>query len=126
MPELRKELKYTETSEWVKIEEDVAIIGITDYAQQELSDIVAVETKEVGSRVRRGESIATIDAVKAASDIYAPLSGEIIEINENVISSPEILNQNPYDKGWILKLRIEDPDEISSLLTMGEYEKRIR
>ncbi len=125
MSVIREGLKYTATSEWLKIEGDVATIGITDYAQEELSDIVAVDIKDVGVRVKKGESLATVDAVKAASDIYAPLSGEIIEVNEGVISSPELLNQSPYDQGWILKLKIENPDEMSSLLDMQQYEKHI-
>ena len=117
-------MKYTETEEWVKIENDIAMIGITDHAQEELSDIVAVEIKEIGTRIKRGESIATVDAVKAASDIYSPLSGEITEVNQNVVSSPELINHSPYDQGWLLKLKIENPNEISSLLEKEQYDER--
>ncbi|PIP12712.1 MAG: glycine cleavage system protein H [bacterium (Candidatus Stahlbacteria) CG08_land_8_20_14_0_20_40_26] len=124
MVEVREGLKYTENEEWVKIEGDIAVIGITDYAQEELSDIVALEPKKVGEVVKKGETVATVEAVKAASDVYAPLSGEIIEINENAVLSPELLNQSPYDEGWILKLRIENTDEISSLMDAQEYRKK--
>ncbi|MEA3431239.1 MAG: glycine cleavage system protein GcvH [candidate division WOR-3 bacterium] len=124
MVEVREGLKYTENEEWVKIEGDIAVIGITDYAQEELSDIVALEPKKVGEKVKKGETVATVEAVKAASDVYAPLSGEIIEINENAVLSPELLNQSPYDKGWILKLRIKNKDEISSLMDAEEYKKK--
>lgn len=124
MAEVRDELKYTESDEWVRIEGDIAVIGITDYAQEQLSDIVAVECKEVGDRVKKGESIATVEAVKAASDVYAPLSGEIIETNKNVVSSPELLNQSPYNEGWILKLRIENKNEFSSLMDAEGYKKK--
>ncbi|MCK4330726.1 glycine cleavage system protein GcvH [candidate division WOR-3 bacterium] len=124
MAEVRDGLKYTKTEEWVKIENDIAMIGITDHAQEELSDIVAVEIKEIGTRIKRGESIATVDAVKAASDIYSPLSGEITEVNQNVVSSPELINHSPYDQGWLLKLKIENPNEISSLLEKEQYDER--
>ena len=124
MAEVRDGLKYTETEEWVKIENDIAMIGITDHAQEELSDIVAVAIKEIGTRIKRGESIATVDAVKAASDIYSPLSGEITEVNQNVVSSPELINHSPYDKGWLLKLKIENPNEISFLLEKKQYDER--
>ncbi len=124
MVEVREGLKYTENEEWVRIEGDIAVIGITDYAQEELSDIVALEPKKVGEVVKKGETVATVEAVKAASDVYAPLSGEIIEINENAVLSPELLNQSPYDEGWILKLRIENKDEIFSLMDAQEYKKK--
>lgn len=124
MVEVREGLKYTENEEWVRIEGDIAVIGITDYAQEELSDIVALEPKKVGEVVKKGETVATVEAVKAASDVYAPLSGEIIEINENAVLSPELLNQSPYDEGWILKLRIENKDELSLLMNAEEYKKK--
>lgn len=124
MAEVRDGLKYTETEEWVKIENDIAMIGITDHAQEELSDIVAVAIKEIRTRIKRGESIATVDAVKAASDIYSPLSGEITEVNQNVVSSPELINHSPYDQGWLLKLKIENPNEISFLLEKEQYDER--
>lgn len=124
MVEVREGLKYTENEEWVRIEGDIAVIGITDYAQEELSDIVALEPKEAGEVVKKEETVATVEAVKAASDVYTPLSGEIIEINENAVLSPELLNQSPYDEGWILKLRIENKDEISSLMDAQEYKKK--
>jgi len=124
MVEVREGLKYTENEEWVRVEGDIAVIGITDYAQEELSDIVALEPKKIGEVVKKGETVATVEAVKAASDVYAPLSGEIIEINENAVLSPELLNQSPYDEGWILKLKIENEDELSLLMNAEEYKKK--
>ncbi|MCD5384226.1 glycine cleavage system protein GcvH [candidate division WOR-3 bacterium] len=123
--EVRDGLKYTGTHEWVRMEGDVAVVGITDYAQEHLSDIVALECKKVGERVGKGEPVVAIEAVKSASDIYAPLSLEIIEINKDAISSPELLNQSPYDEGWILKIRIEKEDEVSSLMDAEEYRLKL-
>ena len=124
MAEVREGLKYTDTDEWVKIEGNIAVVGITDYAQSELSDIVAIMPKKVGGKLKKGESLAEVEAVKTASELFAPLSGEIVEINERVVTSPEIINQSPYDEGWIAKLSIEDKDELSSLMDADEYKKK--
>jgi glycine cleavage system H protein len=118
-------LKYTKDHEWAKIDDDIVTIGITDYAQGELGDIVYIELPEVGSETVQGESFGTIEAVKAVSDLFAPLSGEVIEINEKLNDNPEIINQDPYEKGWILKLKMSDDSEIENLLDKRQYQELI-
>lgn len=125
MAEIPKDLKYTKTHEWVKIEQDIAIIGITDYAQQELSDIVFVELPSPGKQVKKGEPFGTIEAVKAAADLYAGVSGEVIEINEELKQKPELINHDPYGKGWMIKIKLSDPKEINELLSAEQYEELI-
>ena len=121
--EFPKELKYQKTDEWVKIEDDVAVIGISDYAQDALSDVVFVEFEvEVGDQVNVGDTYATIESVKAASDVNIPLSGEVIEINEGLADSPEILNSDPYGQGWMIKIKIIDVEEVDNLLDAESYE----
>ena len=117
---------YTETDEWVKIEDGVAIVGITDYAQKKLRDIVGVELPEPGRRVRRGEAVAAIESIKAAADVYAPVSGEVVEVNERLYEEPELLNRDPYGEGWMFKIRMEDPGEAEGLLSPEKYVERIR
>jgi len=117
-----EDLKYTKDHEWARIEKDVATVGITDYAQGELGDIVYVELPEVGTRVKQGESFGTIEAVKAVSDLYAPLSGEVIEVNTELENSPEVINQDPYGKGWMIKIKISDSKELNDLLDKAGYE----
>lgn len=118
-----KELKYTKEHEWVKVEGDVATVGITDYAQEQLSDIVYLELPPPGTKVEQLKPLGTIEAVKAVTDIYAPLSGEVIEVNEEVKNSPGIINQDPYGAGWIVKLRVSDSKELDNLLSSDDYEK---
>lgn len=118
-------LKYTREHEWVRIEGDVALTGITDYAQSELSDIVMVEPPKVGTQIKVGEAIGTIEAVKAVSDLFAPLSGEVIEINEKVLKEPAIINRDPYNEGWIYKIKIINPAELNSLLSAEQYKELI-
>jgi len=121
--EFPKELKYQKTDEWVKIEGDVAVVGISDYAQDALSDVVFVEFEvEVGDQVNVGDTYATIESVKAASDVNIPLSGEVIEINEGLADSPEILNSDPYGQGWMIKIKITDVEEVDNLLDAESYE----
>ncbi len=117
---------YTESDEWIKIEDGVATVGITDYAQRKLRDIVGVELPEVGQRVRRGEAVAAIESVKAAADVYAPVSGEIVEVNERLLDEPELLNKDPYGEGWIFRVRMEDPGEAQGLLSPEQYAERIK
>ncbi len=120
--EIPEELKYTKDHEWARIEGETAVVGITDYAQSELGDIVYVELPEVGTPVKQGESFGTIEAVKAVSDLFAPLSGEVIEVNTELENSPEVINQDPYGKGWMIKIKISDPKEIENLLDKAAYE----
>ena len=115
------ELMYTEEHEWVSFEEDIATIGITDYAQSELGDIVFVELPSVGDTITKGDSFGTIEAVKAVSDLFAPVSGEVIEINESLSENPEIINESPYEEGWMIRIRISDESEQETLLTAESY-----
>ena len=119
-------LLYTETDEWVRIEGDTATVGITDYAQKKLQDIVGVEPPEPGTRLRKGDVAGYVESVKASSEVYSPLSGEVVEANEDLIYSPEKINQDPYGEGWIFKLKIENPGEVESLLTHDRYVESIR
>ena len=120
MPE---NLKYTKEHEWAKIENDEAVFGITDHAQSELGDITFIEVPEKGTAVKQSQSFTTVESVKTASDICAPLSGEIIDVNEELINTPEPINQSPYEKGWICKIKISNPDEASSLMDAKAYEE---
>jgi len=114
--------KYTETDEWAKLEEGNRVrIGITDYAQKELRDIIGVELPEIDSEVSKGDVIATLESVKATGDVYSPISGKIVEINERLLDEPELLNIDPYGDGWIAVLEIRDPDEYDKLMTPEQY-----
>jgi len=118
-----KDLKYSKEHEWARIEGDEAVVGITDYAQEELGDITFVEAPEKGASVKQNEVFATIESVKAASDIYAPLSGEIVETNEALEEHPEVINESPYEKGWICRIRLADAGEAENLMSAEGYEK---
>lgn len=126
MANIPDNLKYTKTHEWVKIEGDIAITGITDFAQQELSDIVFVEINALGREVKAGDAVGTIEAVKAVADLYAPVSGKVIEANEAVSSSPDTVNKDPYGAGWLTRIRFTSPDELSGLLDAGAYAELVR
>lgn len=115
------ELYYTKEHIWVKIENDVATIGITDYAQSQLGDVVFIELPEVEREVESGEVIATVESIKAVSEIYAPLTGKIISINEDLANEPSILNSDPYGDGWICDIQIKDLTEIEDLMTADDY-----
>ena len=115
------ELKYTKDHEWVKIDGDVALVGITDFAQSELGDIVYVEVETLGETLEKDEVFGTVEAVKTVSDLFLPLSGEIIEFNESLESDPEKVNTDPYGGGWMIKIKLSDTDEINSLLNNTEY-----
>ncbi len=125
MTNIMEGLKYTKDHEWAKIEGDVAITGITDYAQSELSDIVMVEPPKVGTKIKAGDAVGTIEAVKAVSDLYAPVSGEVIEVNEKVIKDPAIINRDPYNEGWLYKVKMTQPAEIENLLGAEQYKELI-
>ncbi len=118
-------LKYTKEHEWVSIEENVGTIGITDYAQGELGDVVFIDIDESLSEISKGASCGTIEAVKTVSDLFAPFSGKVVEINAALKDSPELLNSDPYGQGWMLKAEISDPSELSDLLSAEEYKNLI-
>lgn len=118
-------LKYTKDHEWLLIEGDVATIGITAFAQGELGDIVYVEVETVGDTLKAEEVFGTVEAVKTVSDLFLPLSGEIIEFNDKLESEPEIVNEDPYGKGWMVKMKIQNQDEISNLLDAAAYKELI-
>ncbi len=117
--------RYVEDHEWVRIDGENAIIGITDYAQKQLSDIVYVELPEVGKQVEKNESLGVVESMKSVSDICSPISGEVLAVNNELEKSPELVNNEPYDGGWIVKLIIKDESEIESLMTSEEYDKFI-
>ena len=115
-------LKYTETHEWVDLKGNTARVGITDHAQKEISDIVFIELPKVGRAVKQKESAMVIESVKAAFDIYAPLSGTITKVNADLSSKPEIVNQSPYEKGWLFEIECSDPSEAAKLLSQSQYQ----
>jgi len=115
------ELKYTKDHEWVRIEDDIAVVGITDFAQSELGDIVFVDIDSLGSSLSSGEVFGSVEAVKTVSDLYLPISGEILEINPELENSPELVNQDPYGKGWIVKVKVSNSIDLSGLLSSEEY-----
>lgn len=117
------DLKYTKDHEWAKIDLNHAVIGITDHAQKELGDITFVEVPETKTILKQGGALSTVESVKAASDIYAPVSGEIIEANEALADKPELINQSPYEKGWLCKIKLSDPKEASKLMDARQYEE---
>lgn len=121
-----KDRYYTETDEWIAEKDNVAIIGITDYAQKKLRDIVGIELPEIGKEVKVGDSIAVVESVKAAADIYSPLSGKIIEVNSKLLDSPELINKDPYGEGWIFKLELVNRKEIENLLNAEKYSELIK
>jgi len=118
-------LKYTEEHEWIKVDGDTATVGITDFAQSELGDIVYVEVETVGEKLDKGEVFGTVEAVKTVSDIYMPVGGEVIEKNEQLDDAPELINKDPYDEGWIIKVKITNSDELNNLLSAEDYKKLI-
>ena len=120
-----EELKYAKSHEWVRVEGDVATVGITDHAQQELTDIVFVEVPEKGKAVKAGEACAVVESVKTASDIYAPVSGEIIEGNSAVADAPELVNGEPFGGGWLFKIKLTDPSELNGLMTAADYSAQV-
>jgi glycine cleavage system H protein len=119
------ELRYTKDHEWVKIDGDIATIGITDYAQGELGDIVYVEIETVGETLEAEEVFGTVEAVKTVSDLFMPVSGEILEFNDGLESDPELVNTDPYGKGWMIKVKVSDAGQLSGLLTAAAYAELI-
>ena len=121
MSEVPEELRYTKEHEWIRVEGDSVVIGVTDYAQNALTDVVWVELPEMGAVVGSMDSFASVESVKSVSEIYAPISGEVIEINESLEDSPELINEDPYGEGWICKMSISDNSELASLLDGTTY-----
>ena len=121
-----KELLYTKDHEWVRLEDGKARVGITDHAQKSLGDIVYVELPAVGKTVKKGERAATVESVKAVGEVFAPLSGKVVEVNETVTQSPDLINKDPYGQGWLFVLEIADKKEIETLLTPEAYEELVK
>jgi glycine cleavage system H protein len=120
-----EKLKYTKDHEWIRIEADTGFIGITDYAQGELGDIVFIELPAVGKKVEQRQAFGTVEAVKAVSDLYSPVTGEVLEVNKKIHDSPELVNKDPYEQGWMIKVKIEKPAELDSLLDVAAYKKLV-
>lgn len=118
-----EDLRYTKDHEWVRVEDDIAVVGITDYAQGELGDIVYIEPPAIGDETTQFESCGSIEAVKAVSDIFAPVSGEVIDVNEALDANPQLINQNAFADGWIMKIKFADPAEMDNLLTAEDYKE---
>ncbi len=123
--EILKDLLYTEEHEWISVEDNIATIGITDYAQGELGDVVFVELPNVGDTVEQMESFGTIEAVKAVSDLFSPVTGKVAEVNEMLSDTPEIVNTDPYGDGWMIKVELSDKSELDSLLDADTYKDKI-
>lgn len=125
MSQIPKHLKYTEDHEWVLVEDGIATVGITDYAQESLGDLVYVELPDVGTKVDAEDNFVVVESVKAASEVYAPVSGEVVEVNESLNDSPETINNAPYEDGWIAKIRISDPAEVENLMSAAAYKQHV-
>ena len=125
MSTVPEELRYSKEHEWVRVDGDVASIGITHFAQEQLGDVVFVELPEKGARVRQHSSLGVVESVKAASDIYSPLSGEVVERNVKVIEKPELVNSAPYGDGWMLRVKLADKGELQKLLSADDYRAHI-
>lgn len=117
------ELLYTKEHEWARVEDSEAVVGVTDYAQQQLGDVVYVELPEPGTEVVKGDTFGVVESVKAVSDLYCPLSGTVTEINEALVDKPELVNQEPYGSGWMIKIELSDEAELDGLLSAREYEE---
>ena len=123
--EVRDDLKYTDTHEWLKVTGDAAKVGITDHAQSQLTDIVFVELPEVGKEVKKGEELCVVESVKSVSELYSPVSGKIAKVNKTLEDAPETINTSPYDEGWLVEIQVKDKSEIDDLLDPESYKKII-
>jgi len=119
------DLKYTSSHEWVRVVGDVAVVGITDHAQQELTDVVFVELPKTGRQLKAGDACAVVESVKTASDVYSPVSGEVVEINQKLAGNPGLVNSEPYESGWFFKVKLSNPSELAKLLTAEQYAAQI-
>jgi glycine cleavage system H protein len=126
MSHVPADLKYAKSHEWVRVSDNSAVVGITDHAQHELTDIVFVELPEVGRMLKAGEACAVVESVKTASDIYSPLSGEIIEVNKAVVDNPALVNSDPHGGGWFFKIKLSNAAELAGLLTPEQYSAQIQ
>ena len=120
-----EKLRYTKEHEWIKVEGDRATVGITDYAQQQLGDVVYVELPEPGTGLSAADVFGSIESVKAVSELFCPVAGEVVEINQEVVDSPELVNQDPHDKAWLIVLRMTDTSAVEALLSAADYEKYV-
>jgi glycine cleavage system H protein len=123
--DIPSELKYTEEHEWVDAQDDIAVIGITDWAQGELGDIVYLELPDIGTTVKQMDVFGTIEAVKTVAELFSPVSGEVIEVNVKLEDEPELINSDPYSDGWMVKIRMDDPTELENLLSADDYQSLI-
>lgn len=123
--DLPEDLKYTENHEWIKVEGKNARVGISDHAQKELGDIVYVELPMAGDQVAQGENLAVVESVKSVSDVYAPVDGEVVEVNEELQEAPEIINESPYGEGWFVVIQLDKPEQVDSLLTPQDYKSQV-
>ena len=119
------DLKYAETHEWIRVDGDTGVVGITDHAQNELTDIVYVDPPKVGASVTAGQPAAVVESVKAASDIYSPADGEVIEVNESLSAEPALVNTSPYENGWLYKIRLSNPSQLDALKSADDYRAQI-
>lgn len=117
---------YTREHEWIRVEDDVGVIGITDYAQEALGDIVYVELPSVGDHFSQGEPFGNVESVKAVSELYMPVSGEVVEVNADLAESPQLVNEDPYGDGWMVKIALSDPTELETLMSASEYEEYVK
>ena len=123
MPEVIPNLKYSKTHEWVRLEGDVAVIGITDHAQSELGDITYLDLPESGRVLQHDEQFGEVESVKAVSELFSPVSGEVVETNTDISDTTEVVNQDPFGKGWLIKVRLANPSELASLMDAADYKK---
>jgi len=125
MSNIPSDLKYAKSHEWIRVSGDTAVVGITDHAQHELTDIVFVELPAAGRKVKAGEACAVVESVKTASDIYSPVSGEIVEANQTVVASPGLTNTDPYAAGWFFKIKLNNPAELAALMNNEDYARQV-
>ncbi len=126
MSETPNDRRYTKEHEWVKLDGDIATVGITDFAQSELGDVTYIEMPQVGREINQGESFGVVESVKAVSDVYAPVSGEIVEVNGALEGQPETVNSSPYEDAWLIKLRVQNPGQLEQLLDAAAYQEHVQ
>ena len=125
MSKVPADLRYTEQHEWAKLDGDIVTMGVTDFAQEQLTDIVFVDLPDPGLRVKVGDAVVVLESVKSVSDVYTPVSGEILEINEELVDHPEIINESPFEEGWIVKIKVAGSGELSKMMDAAAYEKHL-